>query len=415
MAKISPLFVLLLGIAIGAGSVVGLARTGSVSLPVLSLPAIPAVGQASPSPRVAAVSEDERAAIRDTIERANEAQAKAVATADDTVMRDTATAQHYQELVRINEDLVAAGVTKIDLVTIEWGRIDVTGDTAKAVTYEIWQATYDDGSIDRSRDENDYTLVKQDGRWLVQADDQPGLVTDTSTSTGGQPPVGVAPGEQTSSNWAGYVATGGTFTAVSGSWTVPDPSRTTPGVEATWVGIGGVTGRDLIQAGTQTIVSGTTTHYQAWIETLPQSSQVVPLTVVPGDHVTVSLTSERGGTWRISLRNDTSRREYTTTVSYASSFSSAEWIEEVPSGGRQLLPLSDFGTVTFTDAAAVKDGRTVTTADAGGQAVTMINVLRQPLAQPSALGGDGASFSVTRTAASDRVDPFDRAGGRFGG
>src|ERR1041385_7576167 len=47
-------------------------------------------------------------------------------------------------------------------------------------------------------------------------------------------------------NWAGYVASGGTYTGVSGSWVVPSVSDPTgESADATWVGIGGVGSDDL--------------------------------------------------------------------------------------------------------------------------------------------------------------------------
>src|SRR2546428_505828 len=49
------------------------------------------------------------AAIKDVIERANQAQAQAFAKSDDTFMRDTATDSYYQELVQTNRDLANGG------------------------------------------------------------------------------------------------------------------------------------------------------------------------------------------------------------------------------------------------------------------------------------------------------------------
>ena len=97
---------------------------------------------------------------------------------------------------------------------------------------------------------------------------------------------------------------------MTGTWTVPQPNATsgTPGVSAAWVGIGGVNSRDLIQAGTQDVASGTgQSQYQAWIETLPQASQQVPLDVQPGDSITVSIDKQTSGanTWQISFKNNT--------------------------------------------------------------------------------------------------------------
>ena len=102
-----------------------------------------------------------------------------------------------------------------------------------------------------------------------------------------------------SHNWAGYAATGGTFTSVSATWNVPEFAPDSPaGADAIWVGIGGVRGNDLIQAGTQETVSGhDSTEYQAWIETLPQASRPVPLAVNAGDSISVSLQEQAGDDW----------------------------------------------------------------------------------------------------------------------
>jgi hypothetical protein len=124
------------------------------------------------------------------------------------------------------------------------------------------------------------------------------------------------------------------------------------------VGIGGERSRDLIQAGTDATVLGTgRVRYTAWIETLPQAAQTVPLTVNPGDTVSVSLAQRSGGTWSIRLENHTTGQRYETTVGYRSSLSSAEWIEEAPAGGRRTLPLDDFGTVQFRNTTTVDDRR----------------------------------------------------------
>jgi Peptidase A4 family len=200
-----------------------------------------------------------------------------------------------------------------------------------------------------------------------------------------------------SRNWAGYAATGGSYTAVSGTWTVPQFAPDSPvGTDATWVGIGGVRGNDLIQAGTQETVTGPgRTEYQAWLETLPQTSRPVPLPISAGDSISISLEQRATGQWQIVFGNNTSGKTYQQTVQYRSSLSSAEWVVEAPSARRgRLLPLDSFGTITFSQASAVKDGQPVTVAQAGGRAITMISRAGQALARPSELGDDGGSFSV---------------------
>src|SRR5205823_1395812 len=122
--------------------------------------------------------------------------------------------------------------------------------------------------------------------------------------------------------------------------------------------IGGVNSRDLIQAGTQDVASGTgQSQFEAWIELLPAASQQVPLAVAPGDSVTVSI-DEQGtgpGMWQIDFKNNTSGQTYQTMVQYTSSESSVEWIEEAPAGRGGVLPLDNFGSVSFSGATATQN------------------------------------------------------------
>jgi hypothetical protein len=198
-----------------------------------------------------------------------------------------------------------------------------------------------------------------------------------------------------------YAASGnGTYTQVTGTWTVPAFSADGPsGIDAAWVGIGGVRSRDLIQAGTQQTVSGSgRTQYQAWIEMLPRSSRPVPLRVHAGDSVTVDISEQSTDQWLIHFVNNTSGQTYDTTQTYHSSHSSAEWVEEAPSGGRGgILPLDNFGSIPFSNGSTIKNGQTVNIADSGARGITMINNGNKPLAVPSDLGSDGASFTVART------------------
>jgi hypothetical protein len=217
-------------------------------------------------------------------------------------------------------------------------------------------------------------------------------------------PTLVADGQDTSRNWSGYAATGDNYTGISGTWSVPQvvPDATgASGVGATWVGIGGVKTRDLIQAGTEDSGSGRQNEYQAWIEMLPAASKQVPLAVAPGDSITVSIDEQGAGsqTWLIVLINNTSGKTYQTTVNYTSTRSSVEWIEEAPSGRNGVLPIDNFGAVSFSGATAIKDGETVSLEAVGARPISLLNARKQPLAVPSAVGSDGESFHVERTSA----------------
>jgi hypothetical protein len=329
-------------------------------------------------------------------------------------MKDTSTSDFYQQQAQINADLRSNGVSDIKLVTIEWGPITVDGNSASATAFETWSTTYSDGSTEQSRDTNVYTLVQANGTWQISADDHPDDNVGTDPSPGSArvtPPASSQPqpsqprvprGTNSSQNWAGYAATGGSFTSVAGTWTVPQFTADSPtGADATWVGIGGVDSRDLIQAGTQQTVSRTgATQYTAWVETLPQASHPVRLSVSPGDSVTVSVAvqPQTKDQWLVSFKNNTTGQTFEVTEQYTSSLSSAEWIEEAPSSGRgRQIPLDNFGTVNFSQATAVKDGKTVNLTDANAKAITMVGRGNVQLAKPSTLGADGASFSVTRS------------------
>ncbi len=204
----------------------------------------------------------------------------------------------------------------------------------------------------------------------------------------------------TALNMAGYTATSGSYTSVSGSWIVPTVSANTSGdvADATWVGIGGVTSNDLIQAGTEAIPnSNGQLVYRAWMELLPANSQVVPLTISAGDAVSVSITQLASGLWKVSFDDATTGKTYETTVQYDSSLSSADWIEEMPVEVGGIVWLDNFGTVDFTSGYAIKNGRAVTVASAGATALTMTNSAGMTTAEPSALDATGSSFTVART------------------
>ena len=145
-------------------------------------------------------------------------------------MRDTATATYYRQAVQGLNDLVSAGVSEIQLVNLEWGPITLQGTTsAQATTTETWRTTFGDGSTLQQVDTNVYTLVLERNTWKVQDDQHPdaqqGQPPQAPQGTAPAPVVPGAPADVSQSrNWAGYAATGGTFTAVSGTWTVPNVS-----------------------------------------------------------------------------------------------------------------------------------------------------------------------------------------------
>jgi Peptidase A4 family len=435
---------LVIGVVVGGSANVALARS-------------PIMAQSQPS-QSGASSDQVAAAIKEVIQKANADQIHALATGDTSVMSETATTDRLDELAQVNQELADNGVSDIQLMRLEWGPITVNGNSASATTYETWAVHTDDGATQVSRDTNVYSLVQDDGTWKIQSDEHPSnagtpgsgasastapstrpfpsssgngsgfpgfpfpFVTIPGDGTGVTTPApGQAPGttrpstpqspsprpsittpsQDTSHNWSGYAAAEGKYTSVSGTWTIPQVSSSgTPGVGATWVGIGGVNSRDLIQAGTQETDGGSgRVQYSAWVETLPQVSQPVPFVVRPGDSITVSIAELSNNNWSIDFKNNTTGKTYHTTRRYTSSHSSAEWVVEAPSSYNGILPLDNFGNVSFTDATATQNGQSVNLSQMHAQPITMLGSSGQKLAVPSTIGGDGSSFSVARTEA----------------
>jgi len=206
----------------------------------------------------------------------------------------------------------------------------------------------------------------------------------------------------TSTNWSGYLATNGSFNAISGSWhatTAIGVSGTTS-ADSTWIGIGGVTTSDLIQVGTQNIIAANgQVATTAFYELLPDFAQTVPgVTVTPGDSMTASLSEISSGQWAVSITDQTNGQSYTATVAYASSNSSAEWIEEDPSfsSGRQI-PFDNYQTAAFSGGSTTLNGASSTIAGSNAQSIFMVNRSGQTISAPSALTGNGSGFTVTRS------------------
>lgn len=209
-----------------------------------------------------------------------------------------------------------------------------------------------------------------------------------------------------SSNWAGYIAQNGAYTGVSGTWIVPTiaPSATVTS-NATWVGIGGKTSGDLIQAGVYEIANSDGVTYQVWYELLPADSIAIPLTVSPGDSISVAILETSQDIWNIVITNNTTHQQFEKTVQYHSSLSSAEWIQERPLLNQSLAPLSGFTPVTFTGVTAVQNGQRVGLSQTNATIINLINASSNfALAVPSPVTADGLSFNISRTSAPSSTD-----------
>lgn len=229
----------------------------------------------------------------------------------------------------------------------------------------------------------------------------PASASTSTTQTSTPPPPSCANTTERyySSNWAGYFRTGCTFTAVSGAWTVPTPTTTSTtdvSIDAAWIGVGGATTNDLIQVGTEdTVATDGTINVAAFYELLPDMPHYpASIIVAPGDQISASLSEISTNLWSISISDLTSGTSFASTVSYASSHSSVEWIEEDPSyTDGTLVPFDDFGSVNFAGSSSTGNGVVGNLGDASS--ITLVDQFGRALAVPSAVVG-GSSFSVIR-------------------
>ncbi len=198
----------------------------------------------------------------------------------------------------------------------------------------------------------------------------------------------------TSTNWSGYANTGATFTDVKGSWTQPSASCSggQTAYSSFWVGIDGDTTNTVEQTGTDADCSSGTPVYYAWYEMYPKFPVNLSNTVRPGDSITAEVKVASGGKFTLTISDSTQHWTFTTNqTSKKAELGSAEWVAEAPSGSGGVLPLANFGTVSFSNCTA--NGVSISS-NPNPDAITMASGSTTK-ATPSGLGGGGASFSVT--------------------
>jgi hypothetical protein len=214
----------------------------------------------------------------------------------------------------------------------------------------------------------------------------------------------------TSTNWSGYaVETDLTnpqddaVSYVSGTWIVPAAQESNTNTwSSAWVGIDGYDDNTVEQIGTEQDWYNGQPSYYAWYEMYPKWGYIINnFPVNAGDSITAEVQYNNKRAYVLTITNNT-QSKHGKTVSFSitqkapsASRQSAEWIMEAPwSGG--VLPLTNFGTIYFTDASATLNGHTGTINDNNWMydRIDMVNTSGDLKAQTSALSKDGDSFSV---------------------
>jgi hypothetical protein len=195
----------------------------------------------------------------------------------------------------------------------------------------------------------------------------------------------------TSTNWAGYAATGGRFTSVSATWKQPAASCTSATAYSSfWVGLDGDTSSTVEQTGTDADCSCGSPVYYAWYEMYPKFPKNLTLAIHPGDTIHASVTTSGNGSFTLTITDRTTGGSFTTTQKLRSAkLSSAEVIAEAPSSSGGVLPLANFGTVGFS--AATVNGQAI--GNFKPDRITMVAPDGTVKASPGSLSG-GNAFSV---------------------
>ncbi len=235
-------------------------------------------------------------------------------------------------------------------------------------------------------------------------------------------PAQAAAAESTavSANWAGYAVTDASKSAllhrVAGTWVQP-AGQCVQGQETysvTWVGLGGFNQGSKALEQTGTAVDCTTSGraaYSAWFELVPAAPVTMKLAVHPGDTIAASVAQKADQTI-LTVRDLTAHTAKTAvrTIS-APDLSSAEWIVEAPSlcftsTHCTPLPLTNFGTVSFSNASVSSSQSQTSAIDARSLKVTRLEL--RDYSQ-----GPGRRYAASVTPASGIASPLSAAGNAF--
>ena len=178
------------------------------------------------------------------------------------------------------------------------------------------------------------------------------------------------PANVKSYNWGGYAegygpSSLGTFTAVSGSWTIPHVTCPTAGtrgvgaenlIVADWVGLDGLSSSTVEQLGSMSQCYEGVASYLVWWEMYPSGSANVSFAEA-GDAIHASVTVNAAGNYVLALTDvqDPEASFKTTQPCIGQGIcqdNSAEWVVERPAYQIGLIPEADYGKTTFTDASS---------------------------------------------------------------
>jgi len=210
-----------------------------------------------------------------------------------------------------------------------------------------------------------------------------------------------------SANWSGAILesppTDETFTGVSATFTVPNPTIPTDigstddssYAASAWVGIDGDTySTAILQTGVDfTVSSSGEVSYDAWYEWYPDYAyDFSGIDINAGDSITLSVVAATSTTGTATIENLSTGQTVIQQLTSTSALGgrNAEWIVEDFQEGDSLVPFADFGDVEFTDATATTTGGTV---DLSGATIVDIESTSGSILTDASVSGSTVSVS----------------------
>jgi hypothetical protein len=211
-----------------------------------------------------------------------------------------------------------------------------------------------------------------------------------------------------SQNWAGWASfaglpllpQNGAVTYVKGEWTVPALTCTSADADSSvWVGIDGMTNNTVEQVGTEQSCRAGQAVYKAWWETYPSAKVPISVAVQPGNSIRGEVKYVGNSQFELALTNLSTGQSFRTTqASPGAARATAEWIVEAPYQNG-VLPLANFGTVTFKNARATINGQTGPILRDGGLLGIVTNLLKSQSFTMSGLLDPKATVTSPSTSA----------------
>ena len=209
-----------------------------------------------------------------------------------------------------------------------------------------------------------------------------------------EPHVGGSLNTSESTNWAGQVASGSTFTAISAELDgAGNPAHGGErGVRARGSGstTGTLPGTTSSRRERHSRPQGGVPSYYAWYELYPALPVLIG-GVSPGDQMDAEVIQNSGTSWTINIEDLSVSGDVSgqIPVTYDGPAETAEWIEELPEAASGPQPaLANFGSATFTDLGLDDSGGAL------GGAVDMVDQGGNVIASTSDITEAG-SFTIT--------------------